>query len=179
MVRLLGSFRYTSPSTPRVRTMGLGALSAVSLDAARKKAVKAREKVQDKIDPLDERRGPDTVPSFQEYADVYVGRMQSGWKARTIAAWHGSLSLYAYPKIGAVLVDKITDDHVMQVVKPIRKPITKPPSVSGAGSKRSYHSQRPTNCARATTRQHGKPSNTATTFPPWRENVTHYPRPAL
>ncbi len=103
--------------------MGLGPLSTVDLKTAREKADKARRQVtNDKLDPLDLKRGErGDVPSFQEYAEDYIGRMEAAGRPKKPSRVARLTRSICLPKIGAILVDKLTTDHVEQAIKPIWK----------------------------------------------------------
>src|SRR3954452_3798669 len=53
----------------RAREMGLGSAAAVSLADAREKAASARRKIDQGLNPIDERKRTSGVPTFSEMGD--------------------------------------------------------------------------------------------------------------
>jgi integrase len=110
----------------RARWMGLGSASVFGLAQARKRASEAREKLADKIDPLDARRAARSaqavaaakVISFKEAAREYIAANEGGWRNQKHAAqWPATLSAYAYPIIGNLPVSEIDTPLVLKVLE--------------------------------------------------------------
>lgn len=102
----------------RRRDMGLGPYPEVTLAAAREKAIEARRRLVERIDPLTVRPAPAT--SFREAADALIESKRPGWRnAKHAAQWSSTLATYAYPAIGATDVKAIDTTHVMSVLRPI------------------------------------------------------------
>lgn len=108
--------------------LGLGGYPSVTLAQARDKAREAREKVVKGVDPIDERKMAATAlrahqatrRSFQEVATAYVAFQEAGWKnSKHRKQWTSTLEAYAYPVIGQLSVDGITEHHVIAVLEPI------------------------------------------------------------
>ena len=108
--------------------LGLGGYPSVTLAQARDKAREAREKVVKGVDPIQERKvaasalraHQATRRSFQEVATAYVAFQEAGWKnSKHRKQWTSTLEAYAYPVIGQLPVDAITEHHVIAVLEPI------------------------------------------------------------
>ena len=108
--------------------LGLGGYPTVTLAQAREKARTAREQVVNGIDPIHERRAAAsalraqqaTRRTFREVATAYIAFQEPAWKnAKHRAQWASTLEAYAYPVIGQLAVDAITEHHVIAVLEPI------------------------------------------------------------
>jgi hypothetical protein len=74
----------------RMREMGLGPLSRVSLGEARKLAARYRQMVRDKVDPIRVHReqqrqrlletAADAVATFREAAEAFIRAREQNWK---------------------------------------------------------------------------------------------------
>ena len=119
----------------RPRWMGLGPLALYSLADARAKALEARRKRHEGIDPIDARRAErarqrlDVAKSFtfKECAQAYIASHQAGWRnEKHKYQWPATLNTYAYPIIGALPVQAVDTGLVLKVLEPIwaKKPET-------------------------------------------------------
>jgi integrase len=109
----------------RRREKGLGGYPAVSLAAARKLALKERERLALGEDPLSRRIA---APRFGELADEYIKIHQSGWRnAKHRAQWAMTLSRYAAP-LRDKRVNEIEVADIVNVLAPIWT--TKPETAS-------------------------------------------------
>ena len=116
------------------REMGLGPVELVTLAEARDKALAARKRLLDGIDPLEERQAQKAARAakagamtFRQTADRYIAAHSASWRNEKHAAqWTSTLETYAYPVFGGVLVDAVETGHVMQALEPIwaKKPET-------------------------------------------------------
>jgi integrase len=111
--------------------IGLGSASKghVKLKVARKDAEEKRAQIAKGINPKDA-RAPVKVVTFGEVAKDYIETHKAGWKnAKHLDQWRMTM-LGKNPKdkpakidycksIRDLAVDKVTDDHVMAIVKPI------------------------------------------------------------
>ncbi len=108
--------------------MGLGTPATVSLADAREKAATARRKIDQGLNPIDERKRTSGVPTFGEMADQVRETLSAGFRNETHKAqWKSSLATYAAP-LRDKPVDTITTDDVLAVLKPIWT--TKPETAS-------------------------------------------------
>lgn len=108
--------------------LGLGGYPSVTLAQARDKAREAREKVVKGVDPIHERKVAATAlrahqatrRSFEEVATAYIAFQEAGWKnSKHRKQWTSTLEAYAYPVIGQMSVDAVTEHHVIAVLEPI------------------------------------------------------------
>ena len=108
--------------------MGLGGFPDVSLSQAREKARDARRKVDDGINPLEERRVKKKSlieamarnVSFTKCAEDYVESHKAAWSnAKHQDQWLNTLETYAYPKIGSLWVRDIELRHILEILEPI------------------------------------------------------------
>ncbi|KQQ65505.1 integrase [Pseudomonas sp. Leaf127] len=111
----------------RRHDLGLGAFPAVSLKAARLAADTHRLALSQGIDPLAQRQaeqqgilaaaGPVT---FREEAERYIQTHRQSWKnVRHAQQWTHSLDDHVYPRLGAMTVEAIETDDVLDVLIPI------------------------------------------------------------
>ena len=112
------------------REMGLGGYPDVTLAGARERARVMREKIDNGIDPLAERRAARdalaaavaSALTFQQAAEKYIEANESGWKSQKHAdQWSSSLRMYAYQKIGKLPVSAIETAHIVGIIEPIWK----------------------------------------------------------
>ena len=119
----------------RPRWMGLGPLALYGLANARAKALDARRKRHDGIDPIDARRAERArqrleaakAITFKECAEAYINAHGAGWKSEKHAAqWPSTLKTYAYDVIGRLPVQAVDTALVLRVLEPIwrKKPET-------------------------------------------------------
>ena len=103
----------------RRREMGLGGWPEVSLVDARAKAFEHRAAAASGRDPLaDKRRGD--VPTFQEAAKKVLDANRARWRSeRTAVLWWASLENHAFPVIGDIAVDRISQSDVLRCVEPM------------------------------------------------------------
>lgn len=112
----------------RPRWMGLGPLALYGLQEARAKALDARRKRHEGIDPIEARRAErarerldaaKAIP-FQQCAEAYINAHRAGWRNDKHAGqWSATLSTYAYPVIGALPVQAVDTGLVLKVLEPI------------------------------------------------------------
>lgn len=110
------------------RDMGLGSFPSVSLALARQLARDARAKVQQGIDPIEERKEvklkvlADRVKmkTFKESAELYIAAKQGTWKnSKSPQQWRSTLETYAYPTLGNLAIKDVELSHVLAVLEPI------------------------------------------------------------
>ena len=112
----------------RPRWMGLGPLALYGLQDARAKALDARRKRHEGIDPIEARRAERArqrldaakAITFKQCAEAYIAAHRAGWRNDKHAAqWGATLSTYAYPIIGALPVQAVDTGLVLKVLEPI------------------------------------------------------------
>ncbi len=117
--------RYMLNRTPR--WMGLGPFTLYGLQEARARALDARRKRHDGIDPIDARRverarqrlDAAKAVTFAEVAEVYITAHKAGWRnGKHKAQWENTLKTYATP-IMALPVQSIDTALVLKALEPI------------------------------------------------------------
>lgn len=110
------------------RELGLGAYPGVTLATARDKAREARKLIDSGVDPIEHQRAAQSAlrasqasaMTFEETAVAYIKTHEAGWKnAKHAQQWRATLTLYAYPVVGDLLVRDVEKEHVLQVLRPI------------------------------------------------------------
>jgi integrase len=112
----------------RPRWMGLGPLALYGLHDARAKALDARRKRHEGIDPIEARRAERArqrldaakTITFKQCAEAYIAAHRAGWRNDKHAGqWSATLSTYAYPIIGGLPVQAADTSLVLKVLEPI------------------------------------------------------------
>ena len=118
--------RYMLDRKPR--WMGLGPLALYSLAESRVRALDARRKRHEGIDPIEARRAERArqrldaakAVTFRQCAEGYIASHSAAWRnAKHKYQWSATLSAYAYPVIGALPVQAIDTALVVKVLEPI------------------------------------------------------------
>ncbi len=103
----------------RAKEMGLGSASSVPLADAREKAAGARRKIAQGLNPIEERKRDNGIPTFGEMADSVRETLSAGFRnEKHKAQWKMTLETYAAP-LRDKPVDTITTDDVLAILKPI------------------------------------------------------------
>jgi integrase len=119
----------------RARWMGLGPLDLYGLADARAKALEARRKRHEGIDPIEARPAERTrqrleeakAITFKQCAESYIASRVAGWRnEKHKYQWPATLNAYAYPVIGTLPVRAVDTALVLRVLEPIwaKKPET-------------------------------------------------------
>lgn len=110
------------------RDFGLGGFPDVTLALAKDAAREARAKIRAGIDPIEEARqarsalkaSQASAITFQKAAEAYIKAHKDGWRnEKHTKQWTATLTAYAYPKIGALLVQDVELPQVLSVLEPI------------------------------------------------------------
>jgi len=111
------------------RELGLGAYSSTNgVAEARRKALEARDKIRQGIDPIEETRAARsalaaaraTALTFDQCAAAYIAVKEPEWKnSKHASQWRNTLETYASPVIGKLLVRDVAQAHVMSILEPI------------------------------------------------------------
>jgi hypothetical protein len=110
----------------RGRWMGLGSARTFTLLEARERARVSRQKLADKIDPLEVRRveraqqaaATASVKTFREAADGYIAAHRAKWRsAKHGHQWIASLATYVHPLIGNFDVAAIDTPAILKVLE--------------------------------------------------------------
>jgi integrase len=103
----------------KLKEMGLGGYSKVSLGMARRFAADARESLGAKINPIAARKAANEVPTFGEMADDLVALVaKESRNAKHVAGWKMTLAKHAEP-IRDMRVNEITNNDILAVLKPL------------------------------------------------------------
>jgi integrase len=98
--------------------LGFGSARDVTLARARERAVEARAKLAEGIDPRPAPKQPEGT-TFGEYADKWIKDNRSEWRSEKHAGqWQMTLGTYAFT-IRRLPVADVTTDQVLEVLKPI------------------------------------------------------------
>lgn len=111
----LGKWVMRSSQLGKRREMGLETFAGVSLAEARAEADKANATG---VDPIAHRKAsaPVAVPSFWDRTPRYIEDHRAGWRsAKQAGQWEATIRTYAKPVIGALLMDRVTTDHVLRI----------------------------------------------------------------
>jgi len=112
----------------RPRWMGLGPLGLYGLADARARALDARRKRHDGIDPIAARRAERArkrleaakAITFKQCAESYIASHKAGWRnEKHKYQWTATLTTFAYPVIGALPVQEVDTALVLKVLEPI------------------------------------------------------------
>ncbi|MBI5925869.1 MAG: integrase arm-type DNA-binding domain-containing protein [Aquabacterium sp.] len=112
------------------RHMGLGGYPDVTLAQAKEKARKARDEIEQGVDPIAERHAAKaklrakqaTDKTFKQAAELYLEAHGDSWKnPKHRAQWASTLETYAYPFMGEIPVQDIGLEHVLASLEPIWK----------------------------------------------------------
>ena len=103
----------------KLKEMGLGGLSGVTLAKARTKAAEARELVADRINPIEARKAASDVPTFGRMADELVALVaKQSRNDKHVAGWRLTLTTHA-ALIRDKRVSEITTEDVLAVLTPL------------------------------------------------------------
>lgn len=101
------------------KEMGLGSANDVPLADARQGAADARRTLAKGLNPIDERKRDDGIPTFGEMADDVCETLSAGFRnEKHKAQWRMTLTTYAAP-LRAKPVDTVSTDDVLAVLKSI------------------------------------------------------------
>ena len=118
-------FRYSILG--RRRDMGVGTYPDVSLRDARLQSDKSRLELAQGIDPLarrDEAKAAEAHArrrrvDFKAEAEQYVRTHSPSWSDKHSKQWRNSLAKHVYPALGALPIDQIDTNQVVDVLTPI------------------------------------------------------------
>ena len=120
------TFRFSSPTTGKVREMGLGSYPDITLAMARSAAQEARRAIVAGTDPIEYKREQEAErrrgsgPTFAEVATRYIKEQAPAWRdERRADNWTRSMELHAYRHMGEKAVVAVDTDDVLCVLRPI------------------------------------------------------------
>ena len=122
-------FRFRSPTTNKLRDMGLGSASDFSLAEARETATRARKLVHGGIDPITARESERAARrsktanmlTFDQCTEKYINTMvqPKSKNPKHVAQWRSTMQAYASPVMGDLPVNMVADHHVLAILEPI------------------------------------------------------------
>ncbi|MHC9236613.1 tyrosine-type recombinase/integrase [Pseudooceanicola sp. 502str34] len=109
------------------RSIGLGAYPEVSLADARDRARQAKTKISEGIDPLEEKKAARAALAaararhltFADAADRWIKAKMTDRPEKSQKAVRSTLTRYAFPEIGAMVVQDVTTQDVLRVLQPL------------------------------------------------------------
>lgn len=110
------------------REIGLGGFPDVTLSQARERAREAKDKIRAGIDPVEQRKALRAALvasqrrglTFSDATDRYLAAKLDAFKnAKHRQQWQNTLTTYAMPELGQMMVDDITVQDVLRVLEPI------------------------------------------------------------
>ena len=114
--------RVRDPSGKR-RDIGLGPLADVTLADAREGARKLRNASRNNepiLTKAERRKALRIIPTFEEASKRYYEAQKGVWKnGKHVRQWLTTLEAHAFPIIGALPVDKVTQGQVIDLLTPI------------------------------------------------------------
>jgi integrase len=118
-------FRYLFEG--RRYDLGLGSYPEISLKEARKRAIEARNRINQGVNPKPNKITPKMeikelkgAPLFREYALACHEQKRAEWSnSKHSTQWINTLKDYAFKVIGDLPVDKIETEHILQILEPI------------------------------------------------------------
>lgn len=118
------SWIYRYRRNGKLRDMGLGGFSDVSLAKARDCAGKNRGLLKEGLDPLEARakaeQPHETTPTFTSCAARYIRSHRRSWRnAKHARQWVSTLQTYARPVIGTLPVDQVSTQDILKILSPI------------------------------------------------------------
>jgi integrase len=110
----------------RRREMGLGSLERVSLAAARAARDECNQLLRSHTDPIERRKQERAAAiltahgtiTFADAIDKYLTAHAAEWSPKHAQAWRQTLTQYAVPELGRLLVSDITTAHIVRVLEP-------------------------------------------------------------
>lgn len=114
----------------KAKTMGLGAVHAVTLAEARDKAADCRKLISAGIDPLHARKSDqakakaetEKTQTFRQCAETYIESHKDAWRnAKHKWQWENTMERFAYPVIGDLPVQEVDVSLVLKILEPIWK----------------------------------------------------------
>lgn len=107
----------------KLKEMGLGGVSTVSLAEARDKAADARKQVKAGINPIEAKREAEAAAeagkTFGQFADELVEDIKDGFRNEKHKwQWSHTLKTYA-ASLRPVPIDAVSTEHVLDVLKPL------------------------------------------------------------
>ncbi len=103
----------------RLTDLGLGSFDLVSMVDAEEKAIANRKIVYNGGNPLHEKRKSYALKFADAVRKTHADLKHQWENANTAKQWMQIMEKHALPKLGRLPVDKITQRHVIDIVKPV------------------------------------------------------------
>jgi integrase len=117
-------FRFTHCG--KRQGMSLGAYPEISIKQARERAIAARNKLNNDLNPIKEKKAAkasktsETNPTFSCFALEYIETMRPKWRnAKHGDQWISTITAYAFPIIGQMQLHEIDTDQILKILNPI------------------------------------------------------------
>ncbi|MBK9520351.1 MAG: integrase arm-type DNA-binding domain-containing protein [Rhodocyclaceae bacterium] len=110
------------------RDMGLGGFPSVTLAGAKEAARAARAKIDQGIDPINDRKALKSAMqatrassiTFTDAAKAYIASKEVEWtNSKHGDQWRNTLAKYVEPMIGGIFVSELDQSHIVRVLEPI------------------------------------------------------------
>ena len=110
----------------RRREMGLGSLERVSLSEARAQRDACNQMLRAHTDPIEHRKRERAAAiltahgtiTFADAIDKYLTAHAAEWSPKHAQAWRQTLTQYAAPELGRLLVSDISTAHIVRTLEP-------------------------------------------------------------
>src|SRR6516164_5864201 len=110
----------------RRREMGLGSLERVSLSEARAQRDACNQMLRAHTDPIEHRKRERAAAiltahgtiTFADAIDKYLTAHAAEWSPKHAQAWRQTLTQYAVPELGRLLVSDISTAHIVRTLEP-------------------------------------------------------------
>ena len=110
----------------RRRVMGLGSLERVSLSEARAQRDACNQMLRAHTDPIEHRKRERAAAiltahgtiTFADAIDKYLTAHAAEWSPKHAQAWRQTLTQYAAPELGRLLVSDISSAHIVRTLEP-------------------------------------------------------------
>lgn len=118
-------FRFKSPTTGKIRMLGLGSLPDVTLECARELSRQSRDMLKEELDPLQQKRigRLEVIQNrkiFEKVAKDYVESRSKQWRGKkTRQEIESMLVKYAYPVFEGRDIQSITLEDILTLLKSI------------------------------------------------------------
>ncbi|MCZ4341503.1 integrase arm-type DNA-binding domain-containing protein [Sphingomonadaceae bacterium G21617-S1] len=118
------SFRMSFRFAGRAQTLVFGRADQISLNQARELLDNARRQLRDGVNPAGRRRRsvpaePALESNFEAVARAWHARQLPHWSAEHAGDVLDSLRRHVFPPIGAIAVDQVTLNHVLELLRAI------------------------------------------------------------
>lgn len=117
-------YRFTH--NKRRHDLGLGGYPETPLSEARNRALEARSKLVEGVNPIvikvESKQAATSKIIFREFAESHINLNSAEWRnAKHISQWHNTMRDYVYPIIGDLPLELITTEHILSILTPIWK----------------------------------------------------------